>query len=497
MRTCNDVVVPHASQEAPVAESSAPSVETAQRSRRPGSIGQHVETLRALLAPLFPIAPAPKGGRRLALCLYPLAFVVLTVVALLRQAGVDATNSIWAEDGALFYRDALSIPGPSNLVQTYNGYVQLLPRLLFEGIRYVPVADAAFVISVTGAAFVAALGLVVFRSSAGFVHSRFIRGLLVAAIVLLPVAPGEVLNNVVNVQWWLIFASFWVLLWRPRSWPGRVTGGAVCFFAAASNPIMVLLLPVAGLRLVALRRRSEHVATAGLALGLVFQLGVVVTSHVSSAYQLGGSGQAFAKAFGVRVGLSLVAGVRGSDNLWSAHPLLSWTLGLGVFAVFAVLALAQRGRQLRLFIWLALGESVLLFVVPVFLRDAVGTLVAEPVEATSRWQVVPELLIISAILVAADVFSRRKRGAPWIIVLVVVILAPAWVVDFRMPNPRIDGPRWSHQVAVASRECQRHHRSQVALQISPPGWSMVLPCTAFTPSPSGDAARPAHYAHVP
>ncbi len=199
----------------------------------------------------------------------------------------------------------------------------------------------------------------------------------------------------------------------------------------------------------------------------------------------------------MRVGLSLVAGVRGSDNLWSAHPLLSWTLGLGVFAVFAVLALAQRGRQLRLFIWLALGESVLLFVVPVFLRDAVGTLVAEPVEATSRWQVVPELLIISAILVAADVFSRRKRGAPWIIVLVVVILAPAWVVDFRMPNPRIDGPRWSQQVAVASRECQRQHPSQVALQISPPGWSMALPCTAFTQSPSGDAARPAHYAHVP
>ena len=105
------------------------------------------------------MAPEAKGARSLAAFLYPLAFVVLTIVALLRRAGVEATNSIWAEDGALFYRDALSAPGPSNLVQTYNGYVQLLPRLVFEGIRYVSVADAAFAISVTGAALVAALGL--------------------------------------------------------------------------------------------------------------------------------------------------------------------------------------------------------------------------------------------------------------------------------------------------------------------------------------------------
>ena len=360
-------------------------------------IGQRIEWLRAAVAPLFPVTPVAKGGRRLAAFLYPLAFVVLTIVALLRQAGVEATNSVWAEDGALFYRDAVSAPGPSNLIQTYNGYVQLLPRLVFEGIRYVSVGDAAFAISVTGAAFVAALALLVFRCSSGLVRSRCVRGLLVASIVLLPVAPGEVLNNVVNVQWWLIFASFWVLLWRPPTWPGRLTGGAVCFFAAASNPIMVLLLPVAALRVLVLRRRSEHVATIGLVLGLVFQLTVSAFSSSASAYHLGGSGQAFAKAFGVRVGLGLVAGVRGSDNLWSAHPLVSWTVGLGVFAVFVVLAAVQRGRQLRLFVWLALAESVLLFVVPVFLRDAVGTLVAEPIEATSRWQVVPELLIISAL----------------------------------------------------------------------------------------------------
>jgi hypothetical protein len=251
---------------------------------------------------------------------------------------------------------------------------------------------------------------------------------------------------------------------------------------------MVLLLPVAALRVLVLRRWSEHVAMIGLVLGLVFQLTVSAFSSSASADHLGGSGQAFAKAFGVRVGLGLVAGVRGSDNLWSAHPLVSWTVGLGVFAVFVGLAAVQRGRQLRLFVWLALAEAVLLFVVPVFLRDAVGTLVAEPIEATSRWQVVPELLIISALLVAADAFLRRRRGVPWMIVVVVVLLAPAWIVDFRMPNPRIDGPRWSHQVAVARQVCEKDGRPQVPLQISPPGWSMVLPCDVLIHRADGDAS---------
>ncbi len=196
--------------------------------RRRGRPRQAVERLGAKLQPLFPIAPEPKSGRRSMVGLYPVAFVGITLAILWRQSGVGATNTIWAEDGSLFYRDAVSQAGISNLVHVYGGYVQLLPRLVFEVIRFVPLRDVASVIAVTGAALVAGLSLIVFRSSAALLRSPIIRGLLVVSMTLLPAAPGELLDNVVNVQWWFVFASFWVLFWRPRSHFGRVAAGTVC-----------------------------------------------------------------------------------------------------------------------------------------------------------------------------------------------------------------------------------------------------------------------------
>ena len=443
---------------------------------RQSSIRQRVERMDETLEPLFPTGLESKRRRPLTAVLYLFAFVGITVVLLLRQSGVGATNTIWAEDGQRFYKDALSHSGASNLVRIYNGYVQLLPRLVFEAVRLVPLQDVAFTTAVTGAALVAGLALIVFRSSAAFIRSPLLRGLLVASMTLLPVAPGELLDNVVNVPWWLIFASFWVLFWRPCSWSGRVVAGVVCLLAAASDPIVALLLPIAVLRALVSRRPSENTATIGLLAGLFFQIAVAASSNVSSSYQLGGSGRDFLKAFGVRVGLGPVTGVRITDNLWSVQPQLASILGVGVFGLLIGVAAAQHGRQLRLFVLVVLAESVTLFIVPVFLRGAAPTLAAKPVWFSSRWQVAPELVVLSAVLVATNFYVRRHRRGLWLIVVVALALAPAWILDFRLSNPRTDGPAWGHQVALARQECETGHPKQVTLATSPPGWSVALPC---------------------
>ena len=71
-------------------------------------------------------------------------------------------------------------------------------------------------------------------------------------MVLLPLATVEMLDNLVNLPWWMFFASFWALLWRPRR--AAAAGAAVlCALAAASEPLVGLLLPLAAVRAVALR----------------------------------------------------------------------------------------------------------------------------------------------------------------------------------------------------------------------------------------------------
>ena len=57
-----------------------------------------------------------------------------------------------------------------------------------------------------------------------------------------------------------------------------------------------------------------------------------------------------------------------------------------------------------------------------------------------------------------------------------VLLVPIWVLDFRPANLRTDGPRWNEQVDRAAVACKPHPEGKAILQISPPGWKVVLPC---------------------
>ncbi len=250
----------------------------------------------------------------------------------------------------------------------------------------------------------------------------------------------------------------------------------LCFLAAATDPVVALLLPISVARAFVLRRWSENTATIGLLTGLIFQLIVAPTSSHSSSYTPGGPVLDFVKTFAVRVGLTPVTGVRITDNIWSNHPLVSWIVGLCVFGLLMGLATWQRVAHVRLFVLLALTETMLLFLVPVFLRDAAPTLAIEPTWFASRWQAAPDLLVLSTAFVATDCYVRRHRRGHLLVLALALVLAPGWTADFRMANPRSNGPAWSHQVALSRQECKTGHVKNVALAISPPGWSVVLPC---------------------
>ena len=103
------------------------------------------------LAPLFPVAPPSSGALAVRAVGYVFGFFIILVLALLRQPGVPATQTIWAEDGVTFYAQALSKPFARSLLTAYNGYDQLLPRLVARVARATPVADVALVVALLGA----------------------------------------------------------------------------------------------------------------------------------------------------------------------------------------------------------------------------------------------------------------------------------------------------------------------------------------------------------
>ncbi|HUC13050.1 MAG TPA: hypothetical protein VMS00_01230, partial [Acidimicrobiales bacterium] len=147
--------------------------------------------------------------------------VAIGAAALLRQSGLPATSTIWAEDGRIFYAQALRMSFWQTLVTPHDGYGQLFPRVVVQVARLATAGQAAEIMAIAGAFSLAAIACLVFHMARAHIASPALRSLLAASMVLLPVAGAELLDNVVNVPWWLFFASFWALLWRPNSAPGR------------------------------------------------------------------------------------------------------------------------------------------------------------------------------------------------------------------------------------------------------------------------------------
>jgi hypothetical protein len=264
---------------------------SASELRAPGQAGsgEHLPSaaghrVRPVLADLFP-APAetaPRAGlaRRAFVLVQVVAVAVGAVVMLARIGGRPAWESVWAEDPGIYLPQALAHPW--DLLQSYGGYLQLVPRLIGQIAALVPLRDASAVFAIGGALVASACGLFVYHASAGQVSSRWLRALLGLSVLLLPVAQLEIADNGVNTIWYLLVALFWAALWRPRTRAGAAVPAVVAFAAAASTSLALLYAPLFAARLVVVPRRlREQAATAGWAAGSLLQVAVIATSHVS------------------------------------------------------------------------------------------------------------------------------------------------------------------------------------------------------------------------
>jgi hypothetical protein len=454
-----------------------------------------------LLPELFPEPPRRQAASFWRVALRALVSVIAlaagAVVLLLRIGGPSPVTTIWAEDRTVFLVGALA--GPRHLFAPYAGYLQLLPRLIAQLVAFLPLPDAAAAFAITGAVIAAAVALFVFHASAGHIRSAWLRGLLAAAVLLLPVAPLEIADSGVNTPWYLLFALFWAALWRPRTPGGMALAGAVAFLAGASTPLALALAPLLIVRVAALPQIREHAVTAGLAAGLLLQLPVIHAAHNSRTGQ-------HASPRGV---LSFVA----HDVVL---PALGWHLdwwlqaavgrngatvlvGCVLAAVFGAIAMTASAR-VRLVAAAALGSGFLLAAAAATLSRWVTV---DPAyfhfEPGSRYTTLPIFLMEAAVIVAVDnVISRarerarpdeqaaafeesawtgwaRARGATAAAAALVVALSFGWVTDFRSDNGRSGGTPWAPVAAGWLAHCQRHPDGAVK---APPvdQTSVVIPC---------------------
>lgn len=458
-------------------------------------MGNAISGLRARLEQQLFLA-APRRGRgpgRGEAAILMLALLALAIVLqLLRMGPSEALDSLWAEDGQIFLQDGLTRDFPANLFDTYAGYLVFVPRLIGELGTTVPLRDAAAAVALASAVVIALSGLAVWVGSGGLIRSPYLRGTLVALTVLSPVASLESVVSVAYVPWYMLFGSFWLLFWRPRTTWGAALGGVFLLLTGLSTPGVWFFAPLAALRAVVARDRRDALILGGFAAGAAVQVPVIAlndepqidpswTTEIWTAYLqrvLDGA------LLGERLG-----GVAWEELGWA----LLIALLVGSVAGLAI-GLRRSGAPSRWLAAIAIPTSVAMFAFSVYQR-AVGGQMAWPegvhFGAGGRYAIVPALLLAAVILVTIDWLPPRRSGplkGKALAAAAAVAMLGVLAISFDLRDPAARGePPWGETLEAAVPACRAEGLTEVRVPTSPPPFGITVPCDEL-PAPDGAAS---------
>jgi hypothetical protein len=456
---------------------------------------------------LFPLASQPEPGHADAMRsgrpragyvgIQAAAVCVGAAVLLLRIGGIPSWDSVYAEDQGVFLVDALAHPW--HLLVPYGGYEELMPRLIGQLVSYLPLLDAAVAYALTGAGIAALCALFIYHAMDGWISSPWLRALVAAALILLPLAPIEIADNGVNTPWYTLVALFFGFLWRPKGWAGMTAVALIAFASSSSEILALIYAPLVLLRLVALPRWREHAVTAGWLAGLLVQVPVGLASyaqHTQRLTNLATAGQALGfyfhnvalRALGWRVSLHLVqvAGLNGATVIICA-----------ILAAVFGWALVTGSRQSRVFVAVAL---IMGFAEAVFAATVVPWVITQQYffdfEGGSRYSAMPIMAMTAAAAVAVDTRLRRPskgrepsaaggertplaRRTPRALVAVVAlvgVLAIGWVSDYRYITERRAWGHWQPRAEQLLAACEHSPSGTVTTWTWGRG-TITLPCS--------------------
>jgi hypothetical protein len=374
-------------------------------------------------------------------------------VMLLRVQGVPPWDTYYGEDRGVFLVGALTRPW--HLLAGYAGYEQLGPRLIGQLVAsFLPLVDAGAGFAVAGAVIGALSALFVYHAAEGLIGSPWLRAMLGAGLVLLPLAPLDIIDSGVDSPWYPMTALFFAILWRPKGRAAMIAAALIAFYACSSEIVGFIYAPLLLIRVAALPRWREHAVTAGWLAGLLVQVPVVLSSYGERIGAMATPGQAVAfyfhqvvlRALGWRLSVHLVAiaGYNGATVIVGAALAagIGWALATGDRAVrmFTVVALVT-GLVQTIFVATVARYVVYQVPTPVFLSAA-------------RYSTIPVMLIDAIAIVAVDAYIRRRGAAPLAAACVLTcVLAFGWVTDFRYPTTRSDHPRWQPYAHSLLRAC--------------------------------------------
>jgi hypothetical protein len=398
-------------------------------------------------------------------------FALAVGLELLRQPGAPSWDTVWQEDGAIFYSGAWNGSLLPTIWEPYNSYLHVVPRIVAAVVAVFPLRVAAIGLSVGAAAIVAALGIYVFYASRAVFASLWARAAMGAMVVLLPAGGYETNANLANLHWYLVYATFWVLVANPRTRGGIALGALITAGAVLSDPLAALMLPLVARR--ALESRRDR---AGLVIPIVFASSFLI-QLVVGVFQ-GNTGRNASSSWGdlpgvyaLRVAGSAVVGDAELGRFWNTFGYFFAYGALALVLALLVYGFLKADTTRRWFIGESFAYSVLALCVPLMLRGTENFLDRAHYSLNgSRYTALPVLFLVGALIAVFDTPDARLSPPTWRYVQAgfAALLAALVLTSFSVPAVRTAGPSWKGQLAWAKEECARRARNENA----DPKWNL-------------------------
>jgi len=406
---------------------------------------------------LLQIAPRPAG--------WPLAF-------------------LFAEDGQVFLTDALR-DGPSALLNTYAGYLHLVPRSIALSCSSLVPPDAYVMCTGIAAGFVKAVAVTIAWPVLTAYARSWAWGLAAAsAFVFIPVGNLEVLGNITNLRWFLVAGAFFALLGTFRSAPVAVIAAAFTFAASTSDPLALAWMPLAAWRVIAQRGWGRLPASAAL-LGAAIHL---MHLQPGARGERGTAADLIAQPFDTIAQLLIRGPVATQYSMtWTQEflrfgvPPTLFTLGLTLLIVLV----AWKHRRAfpeaaALALVLVVTGLALLLVVLSFPASYIAFTEIWSPSQPSRYSAFAALFLTPALILAMSI-GWRGNGPRWqrvVIGLTGLALAVAFATD-AMGDPRhSSGLTWEQTLNQTDALCAEG-REAVDVSNVPDyeGWRTTISCT--------------------
>ena len=197
------------------------------------------------------------------------------------RQGSAGLNTIWAEDGQVFYQAALTRPLHA-FVQPWQGYQQVAPRIIAAAPPLFPVNWVAAAIGAADAIAIGLLAALAYRACGEHIRNPWLRAVPAVTMAACPVGQ-ETWGAITNLQWPMYFVAILVLLWNPRRLMPIAVGSVMMVLLTLTSPFGLLLLPIAVARMAALGSdRGSIIPLATLSSSLRFKAQTWPSSAVAN-----------------------------------------------------------------------------------------------------------------------------------------------------------------------------------------------------------------------